>query len=140
MADIGFRLLQRRHVHKHQRLAQLMVRSKATDRTGRGRDYGCRLAGPDILAPGTRSDINGVLDRCGQAAIVFRRDKQHRIDAANLIPETGPSSRRRIGFQIRVVEGRSPISTISDCIPWGASLIRARAMARFRTPCAGCQR
>jgi hypothetical protein len=44
LADAGFRLLHRRRVQEHQRVAQVMVRADCAERSGQGADHRTRLA------------------------------------------------------------------------------------------------
>src|SRR5438445_8955605 len=96
--------LQHRHVEKHHRLAQMMIRAEGADCSRRAADYRRRLAAPHALAVRSRADIDRVLEAARDRAVVFRRDEQQRLRTVYALAERRPRCRRRIGFEILVIQ------------------------------------
>src|SRR3954451_13187697 len=63
LADIGFGLLENRHVEEHQGLAEMVIGAEAADPARRDADHRRRLPAPDALAIGPRADVDRVLEK-----------------------------------------------------------------------------
>jgi hypothetical protein len=57
MANIGLRLLQGRHVEKHQRLPQMMIGAKGSDRARLATDDRTKLTVPDAASIRPGADV-----------------------------------------------------------------------------------
>src|SRR5207249_11579227 len=90
VAQISLRLLHHRHVQEDRRLADLVVRTEAADRSWRSGDDGRRLLVEHALAVGPRPDVDRVLEHAGASAIIFGAHEQHAVRGPDLVAQAGP--------------------------------------------------
>ncbi len=93
-ADLGFGLLQDRHIQTDERLAQVMVGTETADTAWRSAYHGGRLLRLCALATGPGAHIDGIIECAGDRTIVFGSDEQHRISTRNVLTKTSPGCRR----------------------------------------------
>ena len=129
-ADVGFRLLHRGHVQKHQSLTQVMVRTECAQRAGRYADDRAGFAIPRIAPIGTRGDVQRIFETARHGAVVFRVTKRTasalltcRRKAAHVAGRFSPS-------RSWLYSGRFPISAISNFK--GAALSAITAFTSLR--------
>jgi len=120
-ANIGLGLLHCGDIEEYQRLSQVMIRAKSADRAGRCAHDRRRLSVPGILAVGTRSDIECVLQNSGDRAVVLGRHEQHGIARANGFAKPEPR-RRWIHIEVLIVECKTTDLDDLQRHPWGASV------------------
>ena len=78
-----------------------------------------------------RGDVQRIFQGAGHGAVVFGGDEKNRIGALDFLAKGDPRRGSVFSFEILVVEGRFPISAISNFSGAAFSSIMAFASLRF---------
>ena len=132
MSEVHLGLLHGRDVEKHERLAQMVIGTETSDRARQGTDDRAGLSVQHALPVISGANVQGVLERGLNGAIVLGRHEQNRVRARDAIAKLRPLGRRLV-VQVLIVKLQLPDLEDTDSISAFATMRLIEPLRRLPT-------